>query len=73
VTKSPLSHIILYIIGLTAFFVAHKLYPTDLAGPGLDFLVLLVFTGAAIFFYIEVVLINEYHESEGKIMQLFML
>ena len=38
----PLSHIVFYIIAFVAVYVANKIEPTSLAGPGLDFLVLLV-------------------------------
>jgi hypothetical protein len=38
----PLFHVAFYLLGFLLLYVSHKAAPTNLAGPGLDMLVLLV-------------------------------
>ena len=38
----PLFHVAVYLLGYLLLYISHKIDPTNLAGPGLDILVLLV-------------------------------
>lgn len=40
--KKPIAHVLFYILSAAVLYFAHKIDPTDLAGPGLDILVLLL-------------------------------
>lgn len=40
----PIFHVAFYLIGFLLLFIAHKIAPSSLAGPGLDMLVLFLLT-----------------------------
>jgi hypothetical protein len=40
--KKIIAHILFYILSVTVLYFSHKLVPTNLAGPGLEMLVLLL-------------------------------
>jgi len=40
--KKPLAHFIFYIVGIILLVTSNKLSPTNLAGPGLDIIVLII-------------------------------
>lgn len=41
--NNPLIHVFFYVLGLSLFLIATNIAPTNLAGPGLDLLVIIVF------------------------------
>ena len=54
--KKPLIHILFYLVGYLAFYVAGKIEPTDLAGPGLDIPVLAVFFILILYLFVKNIL-----------------
>jgi len=49
----PLFHVALYLLGFLLLYVSHKVEPTNLAGPGLDMLVLLLLFIAILYLFIR--------------------
>ena len=43
IIERPLFHVGFYLLGFLLLYVSHKVAPTNLAGPGLDLLMLIVF------------------------------
>jgi hypothetical protein len=52
VITHPLSQAAVYLLGLLFLITAHKILPTDLAGPGLDALVFLMLILAIVYFFV---------------------
>ena len=42
--NKPLLHITFYLLGYLFLYIAHKVDPTNLAGPGLDMLIFIIFS-----------------------------
>ena len=53
IIDKPLFHFSFYLVGLLLLYVSHKIEPTNLAGPGLDMLVLLMLFISILYLFIR--------------------